>query len=190
MSVRLRLAFALGALLVPLAASATVVIAQSFEQMTATSHLVVRGRAGAPIARMGDRGHIETWTPIHVSEVLKGKAGAEIQIRQPGGVVGDIGQSVAGAAQFKEGEDVVLFLERHPDNSGSYVVLGLAFGKVSLEKNGLGELRAFRDARGIATFDAKAGTNEVRPINSREELGSADAFLTRIRNAVKKGAAQ
>lgn len=184
-SVRSRFAFAIAALLVPIAASATVVLAQSFEQMTATAQLVVRATTSEPVAKLGERGRIETWTELHVTEVLKGKAPATILVRQPGGVVGNIGQTVVGAAEFKAHEDVLLFLERAPDNSGGYVVLSMAFGKVTFEQTALGELKAFRDARGIATYDPKAGTNEVRPLNSREDLGLAEQFLSRIRNAVK-----
>src|SRR3954467_4273137 len=101
MSVRTRLAM-LAALLLPLAASATVVMNLSFEQLTATSQLVVRGKALIPVARQGERGKIETFTDVEISEVLKGKAPSKITIRQPGGVVGKVGQSVDGAAQFKE----------------------------------------------------------------------------------------
>ena len=174
------------ALVVSARAEATVVLQQSFEEMTADAHLVIRGVAVRSASRWDDDGRrINTWTEIRVSEVLKGNAGSSVQVRQAGGVMGGIGQSVAGAAEFREGEEVLLFLVHPGDDAKHYVVSSMAMGKVTLSTDAFGKLRAGRDGRGMGLYEPRGG--KVRLIDGREDLGPADAFLARIRAAARHG---
>lgn len=187
MSFRIRVAVValVATVLAPAAASATVVLLESFEQMTANSQLVVRGVAGASNVRWNpEHTRIETWTEISVEEVLKGKVSAPVSIRQVGGVIGDIGMGVAGEASFKQGEQVLLFLEHPGDNPIIYVVRSMSYGKILLEKNALGEVRAYRDAKGLGLYDPAPGSG-IKLVNSREDLGHAESFVARIKRAVK-----
>src|SRR5689334_7444830 len=114
-----RLALLAALLAVP--ATATVVIAQSLEQMARTSPLVVRARVGQIQASWNEENTtIETWVDVVVTETLKGKAqvGASLMIRNPGGIVGDRGARVYGSPQFTTGEDTLLFLEPAADKPG------------------------------------------------------------------------
>jgi hypothetical protein len=70
---------------------------------------------------------------IQVSETLKGSPRKTVMVRQPGGVVGNIGQRVDGVASFDQGEEVVVFLARRPDDS--FVVQGMAQGKFRVERS-------------------------------------------------------
>lgn len=179
-------AAACAVLLVSSVAKATVVEGQSFEQMAAGAHAVVRATVGAQQARWDDgRRRINTYTELRVTEAIKGEVPTIILVRQPGGEVDGIGARVSGAARFHQGEDVVLFLEIPPDDRTVFVVRALTAGKVTLAPK-LGELRAFRDLRGVAFYERSDA--RVRDLNEIEELGDAEKFLSRLRAAAKAGA--
>lgn len=184
MPTRIRFLVALTAL--PCAALATTVMALSVEEMAQRAPLVVRATANQSQATWDaqERG-IWTYTELAVQETLKGAPAAGVIVKQPGGVVGARGTSVAGAARFAPGEEVVLFLEPAADEKGVYLVLGLAAGKVSVEDR-LGTRSAVRHLDGLAF--ARPGGGAVRPVGAVEVIGPADAFLERVRRAVKGGA--
>jgi hypothetical protein len=178
------------ALFIPWAALASSVLQQSFEEMTASSALVVRGTVGESEAHW-DPAHrrIFTYTEIRAEEDLKGHASPLLLIRSPGGEAEGMGQRVEGSPVFRSGESVVLFLERAPDEPGVLQVAALAAGKVSLARSKLGELRATRDLRGLMLY--RPGAIERAPrleVQDHEDLGSAEVFLARIRAAARKGA--
>lgn len=169
-------------------ASASVVLQQSIEELTADSGLIVRGTVGGVESRW-DREHrrIRTYVEIRITEGLKGRASQVIWVRQPGGIVGDVGQRVEGAAVFEPGEDVVLFLQPRAEEA-VFVPSGMAAGKVLLAKSAAGELRATRRLTGLAFYDLRSSA--ARPADAAagtgsEDLGTADAFLARIRQTVQ-----
>ena len=168
-------------LLAPLSALATVVLSLSMEEMTARAALVVH--ATVQVSQPGwDEPHakIWTWTELSVKETLKGRELATVLVKQPGGVVGEVGMQVDGVATFTPGEEVVLFLEPAPDEPGSWVPVAMSSSKVTLE----GKL-ARRDLSGLA-FARPGQKGVTQPVDEREKLGTADAFLARIRAAAKK----
>ncbi len=186
MSFRTSLKAAVLALALPALAWATVVVEMSFEELARKAPLVVRGTVGS-VQASWDEGQRRIWTyaEVKVAEPLKGRAAPTLLVKQPGGVVGPVGQAVAGTARFSPGEETVLFLEPAVDEPGAYVVLGLAAGKVDLEKR-LGQRLAVRRLFGLSF--AKPGERTVRPVNEVERLGTAEAFLERVRRAAKGGA--
>lgn len=177
-----------GALLA-LPAAATVVIAQSLEEMAATSPLVLRATIGQ-VQTAWNEGHttIETFAEVSVREALKGSVapGAILMVRSPGGIVGKMGAYVAGAPQFKQGEEVVLLLEPAADRPDVWLVSGLAAGKINLEKNSFGELRAVRDLRGIAFYERTAKAPKYHEVTKPEDLGTPEQVIARLRAAVTK----
>lgn len=168
--------------LAPLGALASVVVQLSIEELTAQAPLVVRGRVHQSVADW-DQEHakIWTWTEVVVSETLKGGATSTVLVKQPGGVVGEFGQDVAGVARFSPGEEVVLFLEPAPDERGAWIPTSLTASKVSLVER-LGVKVARRDLHGI-TFARPGQKGVVRPVDELETLGLADRFLSRVRAA-------
>ncbi len=114
------------ALAVATPAAATQANAVSVEEMARQSDLVVRGKVLSTTSRWSE-GRIYTYAEVEVASSLRGEAPAKITAVSPGGVVGDVGQRVDGAASFTKGEEVVLFLGK-PDG-GKYRVTGLAQGK-------------------------------------------------------------
>ena len=185
-----RKAALLGLLLLSLPAAATVVIAQSFEEMAQKSPLIVRASIGqVQSAWAPNEKTIETWVEVQVTEVLKGKvrSGATLVVRNPGGVVGNIGARVSGAPKFTPGEDTLLFLEPAADTPNVWLVTGLSAGKVSFTKNPFGELRAIRDTRGIAFYEPTAGpAPKYRQVDRPEDLGTPEDFIARVRKAVAR----
>jgi hypothetical protein len=115
-------------------AHAATVLRLTFEELTARSDAVVRGRVVGSTAKLDpQKGRIATFTEVEVTESVKGAPAKKVTVRQPGGEAGGIGQSVAGAARFTPGEEVVLFLQRAPDEAAVFQVLSMSAGKVRLE---------------------------------------------------------
>ena len=73
-----------------------------------------------------ERGWVATDTRIRVTDTLKGSPGGYVTVTELGGVVGDTGMLVAGAAQFRRGEETIVFLRRV---DGKWRTLGLSQGK-------------------------------------------------------------
>lgn len=174
-------------LLVPSVVLATVVIAETIEEMVTATPVIVRGRVLQVQPQLEESsGRINTYADLQVIDVLKGPRLGSVLVKQPGGELGNRGTHVAGVAKFKEGQDSVLFLE--PSNEPNvYFVRGLAAGKVDLEKSPKGELRAVRHLDGLA-FAPKIGV--LRPVTPDGDLGPPEPFLNRIRAAVSKGGAR
>lgn len=177
----LALAVALAATALPVLGAT--VVRLTFEELTARAEVVVRGTVRTTKARLNRaQGRVWTFTQIDVSEGLKGSSHRSITVRQPGGEADGIGQTVAGAARFSEGEDVVVFLARAPDDPAVYQVLSLSAGKVRLQTT-LSSKRAKRDLDGLQ-FAEGPSPSGIRLVSS-EDLGDADAFVARIRAAAK-----
>jgi hypothetical protein len=175
--------------LVALPAVATVVASVTIEELIARTPVIVHGTVNRSEANWdAEHRSIWTWTEIVVREPLKGRPTATVLVKQPGGVVGQLGQSVSGAARFEGGEEVVLFLEPAIDEPGAFVLMGLSFGKVTLD-SGPGAKVAKRNLKGLSL--ARPGRQGViGPVSELEVLGTADAFLARIRKAVVAGGAK
>lgn len=179
-----------GLLFLSLPAAATVVIAQTFEEMARQSPVIVRASIGqVQSAWAPNEKTIETWVEVQVTETLKGKvrSGATLVVRNPGGVVGNMGAHVSGAPKFTPGEDTLLFLEPAADVPNVWLVSGLSAGKVTFTKNPFGELRAIRDTRGIAFYEPTAGpAPKYHQVDRPEDLGPPAEFISRIRKAVAR----
>ncbi len=75
-----------------------------------------------------DKTKINTTITIEVVRSLKGDSSPkEVTIRQPGGVVGGVGLKVSGFPDFREGEEVLVFLQ--DGEEGFRNVVGLTQGK-------------------------------------------------------------
>jgi len=179
----MRIRLALAGILIALPAAATVVIAQTLEELTRFAPLVVRARVGQ-VQSMWNEPHtaIETWAELQPTEVLKGRAtvGGTLMVRNPGGVVGPIGAHVSGAPHFEPGEDTLLFLEPAADARGVWLVAALSAGKITFTPNALGQLRAMRDLRGLSFYGNKGA---IKVLDKPEDLGSPETLLGRIRAA-------
>jgi hypothetical protein len=77
---------------------------------------------------------IFTRTTILVDETYKGEHSPRVELIQLGGVVGNVKVTVEGALQWREGEEVLLFLEPYGIAS-QYQVAGLSQGRFEIERD-------------------------------------------------------
>lgn len=179
-------------LLLSAPAVATVILKQTIEEMAAAAPLIAQVRIGTVQASWDD-GHRSIRTHAEASLVtsLKGRLPKTFLLKQPGGVVGPIGQHVDGVASFRQGEEAVVFLEPAVDEPGAYVVYAMAAGKVAFAPNRLGEVRAVRQLDGLAWFAGPGKAEGIERLGGPEDLGSPLEFLTRLRQALAgKGGAR
>lgn len=175
---------ALVAALSAFAVSATVIVHETLEQMASHAPLIVRGRVTRSSAGWdASKRRIWTWTELAVTERIKGSVSGSVLLKQPGGEVGGIGQAVEGTAHFKEGEDVIVFLDRAPDEKGTWRVYGMSAGKIFITRVDGKEVAA-RDTSGLA-FASSSGM--IAPVGGFEVLGTVERFVDDLRGVVKKG---
>jgi hypothetical protein len=113
---------------------ATQVIYQTPRQLGEVSALVVDGRVASVRSYWNDsHTKILTEAVVNVNGAHKGDAGSTVRIVQLGGVVGNVRMTVHGALQWRQDEEVLLFLE--PSTPGAYQVAGLFQGMYKIERD-------------------------------------------------------
>ena len=113
---------------------ATQVLHRSVEELGRQSTLVVRGKvAGVHSFWNAKRTKVFTETEITVDQSYKGAQPAAIRILQLGGVVDNVKVNVAGALQWRAGEEVLVFLEPYTD--GAFQVSGFSQGKFNIVRD-------------------------------------------------------
>jgi hypothetical protein len=124
------------ALLVVSSAGATSVPRISFEEMTDQSETIATGEVIRTWADW-DPTHKYIWThyELAVSATHKGAAAQSVTISEPGGVVGGVGMSVAGAVSYAPGDKVLVFLQRMPN--GYLRTTGWGQGQYRIDARGI-----------------------------------------------------
>lgn len=131
-------------------ADSTTVRRLDLDALVSSADVIVLGVAGAgETVTRGKR--LFTRTPLTPERMLKGAVDGPLVIEAAGGRDGVIGQRVAGAVRFVEGEQAIVFLTRLPD--GAYRVRGMAQGKLSVVP-GVAGGRAIRDLSGLSLVTA------------------------------------
>ena len=142
------LLFLLGGALATPPAQATVMIYWSDKELTERAASVVQGTVEQQQV-VEIEGHLFTDSYVRVAETLKGKSPAKVMIlRQPGGETVMLGEKVAGAAQFRVGEEVLVFAR---PAGPVHIPVGMCLGKFSIRRGKDGVARVSRDLGG-ATF--------------------------------------
>jgi hypothetical protein len=101
-------------------ARATSVIIPSDDEMIIGARAIIRCVVTSVESRYDlERNAIFTYTTVRISEVLKGSLPIdhEVVLKEPGGVVGELGTIVFGTPEFTKGEETLLFLDAWPDGS-------------------------------------------------------------------------
>ncbi len=138
-------AFALLAVLgvLPAVALATTVRPMSVEDLTRSAAVVVKAQAGESWSQWNPQHSIIfTYTRYTVLKPLKGGVAGEIIVKQPGGIVGPVGQRVPGVRFAQPGEQAVLFLRPSAAADGSHVIVGLMQGNFLVYRSRTGVIRA------------------------------------------------
>ncbi len=123
----------------PSPAQATTVLQVDLPELTITSEWVVRVRVDAVRAvDLRPEGTFATDYDLVISEVYRGQdVPKRYTLRLPGGEGADgLAMRIPGMPTFRQGEDVVLFLERIP--SGGFIPCGLGQGVWRVRMDALG----------------------------------------------------
>jgi hypothetical protein len=106
---------------------ATVIVPIEFRELVMTAPVIVHGQVVDVRAEWVDgRRSVETFVTVAASEYLKGDLGERMVFRVPGGHLGRYRTVFVGAPEFREGDEVVLFLQ-HRGPSFPYII-GLSQG--------------------------------------------------------------
>ena len=168
------------ATLFSLSAHATVMRPVDLETLARRADVIVRGTAKSTVASLTEDGkQIHTVATVRVASVLKGVPASEIEVRTPGGTIGDIAQIVHGAPRLIEGQEVILFLHRVSERR--FTIEGFAQGKFEVVKGPSGAAHVTQDLRGIGILGPDGA---VRPGMAAEPMPVRD-FLARVRKALE-----
>jgi hypothetical protein len=139
---RARIAWVLAFLLVPAVAYATQVEALDLRQLVAGSDRIVVGTVIAQEAHYDDLDRIVTDSTIRVEETLHGPASETVVVRHIGGVVGEVGLSVAGESAYTDGARTLLFLRTFVSGDVGPVMrpVGMSQGEMPIVPGASGEL--------------------------------------------------
>jgi hypothetical protein len=141
--------------------SAIVLGPADVESLTAVSDAVVHAQVtGRSSAWAPGGGQIFTTVMLRPIEIWKGDPAREIAVLVPGGEVGDLSQTVQGAASFADGEEVVVFLHRRAP--GVFQVERLSLGKFAVRER---TRRAVRDRRLISCEGCKPSEADDLPLD-------------------------
>jgi len=147
------------------------------EALTSSADAVVHGKVLGLRSHPGSQGGL-IFTEVSIAPIgwWKGAGGAQpIAVRIEGGIIGDIGQSVAGAPSFAAGDEVVVFLRRIA--TGLYDVERMGLGKFLVRPGTGGRLRATRDRTEISCVGCAASEQD-------------DLVLDDLRERVRRAAAR
>lgn len=129
-----------------------------FSDTVREAPIIARGRVGGStsdyVALSDGTKMLFTFVEVQVSESLKGKAGGTIRVREVGGEKDGSVMTVSGAASFKRGEDVVLFLDPSASGDDVYPVRNLMMGKLQVERTNDGREILRGPAIGMAKPEA------------------------------------
>lgn len=172
-------ALLLACLTLAVAAGATTIVPMSVDELTQAASTVVLAQAGESWSQWNPQHTIIfTYTRFTVATSLKGSAATQIVVKQPGGIVGSIGQVVPGVRHFQPGENTVLFL-RPSTTPGAHVIVGLMQGN----------FRVYRARSGLtAVTNGVPGAAALRAGKIADYRGTTmtlDELQSRVRGGVR-----
>jgi len=181
--------FVMGVIAMAMAAGTArpiVLVPMTTAEMAALADWVVRGTVESVTVGWNDQHTmVYTSTTVRVLECYGPRAKdcpGELVVCQPGGRVGSRVCVVPGMPTYREGEDVVLFLERSRNtrfakHAAEYMPVGAVQGKYSIRKDGRA-VRELGDAAFVKTGKPRAGTSldelvaEIRDAFAQIRAGS------------------
>lgn len=157
---------------------ATVIVPLEIEALVDRSELVVRGVVEESESRFTSAGtQIFTFSRVRVLEHFKGAAVETVEVRTPGGTVGELTQQVTGAPELAPGDEVILLLRRvHPEHD-LYLVTGFSQGVFRVVADAQHGRAVVRPPGPVQLDDGKLGpppaSSPVRAIDFAERLRRA-----------------
>lgn len=146
------------------------------------SDLILEGRVESQRVVVAPGGRIETEHLLHVERCLWGEAGVRISVRLPGGVLpeslGGGGLLLPGMPTIAAGEELLLFLSE-PSPGGLRVPVGLAQGKLRVERDASGARTLVREQLGLELVDPRTGAVEPAAAHGRFDYDPVLAAIER-----------
>ena len=159
---------------------ATTVKRFSLEQMVHGSQRIMLGRCVSRQTYWNkNRTRIYTATRFEVTEDLKGESRRTATVVTVGGTIDGMTLVVSGTPQFREQEEVLLFLEA--GKSGNWILMGLSQGMFRITADRGGVKTAHHASSGLHLIPGSPESSTQTPIPNRVEL---DRLLSRIRQLV------
>jgi hypothetical protein len=143
-------------------------------ELVSLSDSIVQGTVESVEARWEDKS-IYTYTSIRVDEGMKGAPRRAFLVRQPGGKIGALNLNAPGTPQFRQGDQVIVFLRDRKD--GTFDVVGLEQGKYEIQNN-----FAVTNISGLTLADPKTGQLLEAGPADRKPL---DTLKTKIRELAR-----
>ncbi len=141
-------------LLWPSAASATVLIHVGLDELIDISDVIAHVNVESVEYFSPQEGVIKTRTTFRAREILEGAEdfdGDRLVVEVIGGEWGDLVGHIAGMPRFREGQEVLLFLER---TSIGHIFTGLGQGVFRIRRDGeSGEALVTRKLNGVGLVD-------------------------------------
>ncbi len=159
---------------------ATVLLPAEFREVVAGSQIIVYGRVAEVRPEWSDdRTRIDTIVTLEAGSYLKGGPGDTVTFRVPGGQIGRYKNVMVGAPEFRQGEEVVLFLSAAGPSIAH--VFGLNQGVYRVRVDARTGRRLVVPPVLIAASDAPQAI--VRGDRARQPL-PLDAFAASVRTAM------
>ncbi len=174
-------------------ASATVMVEVPLEDLVQQADAIVHGTVVRTAVRLEMReGALEpqTITTIRVREWIAGGGGEEVELRELGGVWQGGGVRFDGTPEYHAGEEVVVFLERRPEEPRDLRTLAMVQGKFEVRHGVPGVPSCVRrDLSGIAFARWADGQQTVSEPGDDPamELETFLDFVRRVRRDAEAG---
>jgi hypothetical protein len=165
----------------PAPSPATTLLKLSIEKMSVEADAVITGEVtGVQSAWRSDQTTIDTTTTVKVAECIAGPCTDEMKLMHRGGTVGDNALYIPGMPQFKQGQNVLLFLRKDPEGrQGVWAVFGMCQGMFVIEKDAKdGKLYAQQQGGAALAEPDKSGTIKTLP--------AQEPLRIPLKNLVKK----
>jgi hypothetical protein len=105
------------------------------ESMSKSADLIITGKVTQQNSNWNEtRTRIYTTATIQVEESIKGNSQSLVEVRYPGGEVGDVGELYTHMPKFEKNEEVLVFLTKDKTES-SYKVFNGEDGKINIISN-------------------------------------------------------
>jgi hypothetical protein len=166
-------------------ADATVLFARSIDEMARDADVVVVATPTGPRASRWQGGRIVTDVSVRIDAVITGRMvpSSVLTVRLPGGVVGEIGQSLAGAPTLTPDVPTVLFLTASREGVRSVLSLSAGSLPVSVAPGGAVVVLPAR-TEGMTLLPPQGPTSPARVVLPPEGL-PLETFAVRVREVIR-----
>ncbi len=149
-------------------ANSTAMLQLGLKDLATGAEKIVQATVTAVVQQWNaDHTVIYTYVRMVIKDDLLGsEEDNEIIIKQPGGSVGTLTLKVLGCAEYKVGEQNILFLSRDPATPAAYQTLGMYQGKYTIYTDNQQVARVSQDTTQSRTLYKAAGSMLLETGNS------------------------